>query len=229
MLILDIRRRDGSVRKLWMRPGDLLRFGRSNQADVWIDGDESIHDLHFEISETEGLWHIRSLGHARVGVNGNDGHLQRLKDGDLIIAGQTEVLVAIEGANPPAMLQETPAPSEPKVHRPLDAVSTPLVSGAVQVRVLLNDDSVKTVIERIAAGHALFGLVNEKRFGERFPDAVKLSDDLFQHAPPEVRETDSLHLVTFPTAEIAIRQMFAHSRKDAAMLFTTDLPIQECA
>ncbi|MFO1064061.1 MAG: FHA domain-containing protein [Pirellulales bacterium] len=103
MLILDIRRRDGSVRKLWMRPGDLLRFGRSNQADVWIEGDESIHDLHFEISETEGLWHIRSLGHARVGINGNDGHLQRLKDGDLIIAGQTEVLVAIEGTGPKAV------------------------------------------------------------------------------------------------------------------------------
>ncbi|MFO1064060.1 MAG: hypothetical protein U0892_09370 [Pirellulales bacterium] len=95
------------------------------------------------------------------------------------------------------------------------------------MRVLLNDDPAKKVIERIAAGRSLIGIVNERRFGEPFPDATRLSDDLFRHAPPEVRETDSLHLAAFPSAEISLLQLFAHSRKDAAMLVTTELPLPD--
>ena len=88
-------------RVVWLRDAQQAVFGRSQEADVWVDTDAQLSSRHFEIISEGGACAIRDLD-SRNGtfVNGQRITLEVLCDADVIEAGETRFVVATHAHAP---------------------------------------------------------------------------------------------------------------------------------
>ncbi len=236
-IILEYSLPQGQSRKVWMSVNQVLRFGRANRADVIIDFDPSMADIHFTVTGQAAEWHIASLGYGNaVFVNGQAISYHLLQHGDTIQAGSTLFRVAIDGkvAAPVRQVAEVhhvPAPVEAK---PLTIVSKQHASKVVEFSVAVSDSQQFAFLDALAAGEFLAGHhwycpLNTKRFGKPPVSLTATGQDLFAHAPDEIRQTDALEvsLVTRPFDPAVIAEARQAGRANAACLLASPLPTPE--
>ena len=91
----------GRLRKVLVEPGQILKIGRTEQADLAFPEDMMLSRLHFAIECAETVCRIRDLGSTNgTHLNGRRvGTSSPLKNGDEIQAGQTTFRVRIEATD----------------------------------------------------------------------------------------------------------------------------------
>lgn len=109
-IVLEVTSAPAAGKRFWLRSGQTAEIGRSNQAVFSFPDDHWMSSLHFRVECGETHCRLQDLG-SRNGttVNGRKATHAALADGDLIVAGETEFRVHIEGVMPPDRL----APSVP--------------------------------------------------------------------------------------------------------------------
>jgi len=99
-VVLQVTTGPGSGRKLPVQPREVVRVGRSEAADVCFQQDVTMFDIHFEIETQDDLCLLRDLVGGGTFVNNQAVNGEAaLTDGDVILAGETSLLVSIEGVS----------------------------------------------------------------------------------------------------------------------------------
>jgi hypothetical protein len=100
---LEVRGGPGADRRVELRPGQVVRVGRLDKADLVIRDDAMLSSLHFVLECGEQGCRLRDLD-SRFGTLLNKRRITDalLRDGDQILAGTTTFQVRVEGATPPA-------------------------------------------------------------------------------------------------------------------------------
>ena len=109
-VVLQIINEPWAGRKTWLRSGQLLEVGRSDQADVAVPHDGYMSGFHFAVQCEASVCRLRDLG-SKGGTFVNDQQVTEalLEHGDRITAGKTVFQVEIEGAD--AVRQADPSPA----------------------------------------------------------------------------------------------------------------------
>ena len=224
-LILDIESVDGSQQTAWMTDSQDLRIGRSSRADVCVEGDAALIDIHFVITGGPDGWSLQAARGAKVGVNGVPEQRCRLKHGDCIVAGQTEFRVTIEG-QPVAEVARTAVQSPELTAKktPFTANMSMCASGVAQIVITLNDTPLIELVKKICGDAGLWVAVNEQRLGGSIQLVNKQTEDLFAQAPEEIRATDSLVLGDFELSSQVLTNIQSASRADGALMFVSSEP-----
>ncbi len=206
-----------------MSEREVLRVGRSSQADVCVESDTKLADVHFAIEGDGDGWHLRATRGAKVGVNSVPETHCQLKHGDCILAGQTEFRVTIEGyqESSPALATSAPTREQPVIKTPATYRTSSCNSGVIQTEVTLNDEPLIDVLEKICGPASLWVAINEQRLGGPVQGVEKQTEDLFAQAPEEIRETDSLIVASFPREAQVLANIQAAARADGAVLFVS--------
>ena len=109
-VILTIQSGSQAGRKLWLKVGQTLRFGRTERADVAVSDDPRMSSLHFEVRCTADGARARDLGSANgTFVNGAPVTETVLRPNDLILAGSTTVSVDVESPRTQVAAGDFPA------------------------------------------------------------------------------------------------------------------------
>lgn len=91
--ILEIQSENNAGRKMWLRTGQLIKVGRTEQAQFVISDDGHMSALHFALVCASEECRIRDLGSANgTFLNGHRIEDAILVDGDQVVAGQTKFL-----------------------------------------------------------------------------------------------------------------------------------------
>ncbi len=97
-VVLEISSGPGTGQKVEVRPGQVLKVGRSNQADYAIPYDTFLSGRHFSLEIQGGKCLLRDLRSSNgTTVNGKRVSKVELSDGDQVIAGRTVFTVFIVG------------------------------------------------------------------------------------------------------------------------------------
>lgn len=227
-LILEYDRPAEGRRVAWIRRTEKLDIGSSFAVDVQLASDPRLAPLHFSIEGYDGGW--RAVAAAPLDfpmlVNGKAASLHELHNGDQIIAGSTQFSVTIEGG-PATTLYDHSSEISPTVKNDtiaIDYTNAQFRSGVDEFSVRCNDGRGPQLLEYLANPFNLHITLNEKRLGRKIAAAQK-SKDLYEIAPPEIRVTDSLVLVstTKATRLTEIRQTIDAAQADAASFLVTSL------
>jgi pSer/pThr/pTyr-binding forkhead associated (FHA) protein len=89
-------------RVIELEPRPVIRFGRTQRAEIAFPDDAHMSAVHFTVECDAGVWRLRDSG-SRNGtfLNGQRVRTARLKHGDRIVAGRTAFLVRIEDTESP--------------------------------------------------------------------------------------------------------------------------------
>jgi len=97
-VVLQVTSGPALGRQIPVQAGELARFGRSPSADVCFPEDLQMHDVHFELQVLDDRCVLRPLASEtwlnEQAISGE----AVLAAGDLIMAGQTRMLAALDGA-----------------------------------------------------------------------------------------------------------------------------------
>ena len=109
-VVLQIVSEPWAGRKTWLRSGQLLEVGRSEQADVAVPHDGYMSGFHFAVQCDASACRLRDLG-SSGGTFLNDQQVTEalLEHGDRITAGKTVFQVEIEGADATRQGRQSPA------------------------------------------------------------------------------------------------------------------------
>lgn len=102
-VVLEIVSGPNAGRKIEVQPGQAALVGRASFADLPVTNDTNLAGRHFTLECEETRCSLFDLG-SRQGTMLNGGRVARavLRDGDRIVAGQTNFSVRIEGAAIPS-------------------------------------------------------------------------------------------------------------------------------
>ena len=101
--ILRVTSGAGRGRNLTIRPGQQVQIGRTEWADLCIDDDPEMSDVHFAVECDYQGCRIRDLGsQSGTTVAGEPVDVKTLRSGDVIAASRTSFEVHIEGAAAPS-------------------------------------------------------------------------------------------------------------------------------
>ncbi len=204
-LILDYHDHHGQTRKVWLGMDQILQVGKTRRADVVIDGDPNLADVHFAITGLDGQWRIAAFSERdRLAVNGRPTTYRPLMNGDTILAGQTTFSVSIEGwpADSARAGEKLAGSGQEQVVElvPLLHSTKRHASQVVEFGCKFEVEHFDLVLGQIRGGGRLMIAVNERQ-GAKFPPGLQsLGVDLLQHAPDEIRETDSLEVLQLTAA-----------------------------
>jgi hypothetical protein len=113
-------------RRVFLRSGQLARFGRTQWADFSFERDTEMADVHFAINCTPQECVLKGVGReAAVLLDGAPVAEAMLTTGGRITAGKTEFLVRIEGQSAPVEMLATPA--APSQAPAIEAAPIPVV------------------------------------------------------------------------------------------------------
>lgn len=96
-VLLEVRSPTSADRKVWLRPGQELTFGSSQQADVMLGHDTMVSPVHFSVKCEIGGCYLRDLGSPH-GTLVNDAKVKSAEfaTGDRIAVGNTNLVVRLE-------------------------------------------------------------------------------------------------------------------------------------
>jgi hypothetical protein len=107
-----------------LAPGDVLRVGSSDEADLALPQDRGLASVHFEMDWDGERSEVRSLrGHGSIRLNGAPAFQAWAKHGSWIQAGDTVFLVYYEGHTPPRQLPLESAARRARVEEALAGLS----------------------------------------------------------------------------------------------------------
>lgn len=98
-ILIEVEQPTGDVRKLVLRPGQQLDFGSSEYAHVALRDDAALSATHFRLRADREACYLEDLDSSN-GTYVNDEPVDSavLRDGDRVMAGQSQFRVSIEGA-----------------------------------------------------------------------------------------------------------------------------------
>lgn len=146
----------GATRKLG--PGQSLRVGRTQPAELRLPDDAMLSSLHFSLTVQADHCLITDLG-SKFGtqVNGQKIQEAELANGDKIDAGRTRFLITIDGqtrtSQPPSLI-DAPSAEVPPAVEPEPVVA--LKSTSKQQQIL-------TYLQTLASTTTLFGIMDAAR------------------------------------------------------------------
>lgn len=87
----------GETRRRWLGHGQRVSVGSSEWADLTIDEDFAMADVHFELAADDGDFLVRDLtGTSSVSVNGDLVSVSRVRNKDVICAGATRFCLNVD-------------------------------------------------------------------------------------------------------------------------------------
>jgi pSer/pThr/pTyr-binding forkhead associated (FHA) protein len=96
-VILEVQKGGGAAKRTWLRPGQTLTVGRTDEADFVVPHDVALSGAHFELSCDFTACRLRSISRiSGTYVNGKQVAQTDLQDRDEIAAGRTTFTVQIE-------------------------------------------------------------------------------------------------------------------------------------
>lgn len=112
-IVLEIINGPLERHKIALRSSVRMTVGQSVRADFAIADDRLLSPMHFELQVDIDGAYVRDL-HSNSGtlVNGNRMSTARLEDGDVLLAGETRFLIAIEEADVPYSHPQTSGTNE---------------------------------------------------------------------------------------------------------------------
>ncbi|MEZ6129835.1 MAG: hypothetical protein R3C59_14220 [Planctomycetaceae bacterium] len=141
----------------------------------------------------------------------------QLEQGDLLQIGDDQFTVVYQDETPIPLSAPVVAP----VVAPVEAVPPPYVPSTALNSVRLDSAVVRhephdsawevtEVLRQLAEAFQAFPLINVRHAGALLPQRLDCGDDLFAHAPDEVRETYSLHALDNATVDqmLGVHQQF---------------------
>jgi pSer/pThr/pTyr-binding forkhead associated (FHA) protein len=95
---LEVKQAGGQGRRVWLRPGQVLTVGRTDESDFAVPLDAYLSGVHFSLQCEHSNCRLRALS-TRSGtyLNGERVTEAQLRDRDEIVAGQTTFAVTVEG------------------------------------------------------------------------------------------------------------------------------------
>jgi pSer/pThr/pTyr-binding forkhead associated (FHA) protein len=100
-VIIEIPQSQGTARKAWLRPGQSLSIGRTDDADFIVPHDEFLSGAHFELACDFNACRLRSLStKSGTYVNGQRVTEVNVRDRDEIVAGKTTFSIQIQTDRP---------------------------------------------------------------------------------------------------------------------------------
>ncbi len=201
-----------------------VTIGKSDEAEHPIYMAAGLDDVHFRVATTdEECWLTNlALEFTSTWLNGSPVRENELHDGDQILAGGIVFHVMLSdgeltSATPPRrVVDAAPALSQSYQHR----------IGRCGLHEYHGDaDDLRTedVMLAIHSRHIfLYLLINFKAAGRALPSPLAADDDLFQHAPAEIRQEHSMHLVASHDIEQTLQLFSDLSQQDAVVCVLTD-------
>jgi pSer/pThr/pTyr-binding forkhead associated (FHA) protein len=233
IIVIEYRTPKGETGLRWMGLEQTLRFGRTSRADVAIESDPSLADIHFAVTGIDGDWYVSALNsHHGIFVNGQLVSRRVLEHDDEVQAGQTTFRISIEGK------AVAPRSEIAEVHRPEPVIESQPVAFSVQqypskvaeFSIQVQDWQVAELLHKFVSlrpwsDYHVYLVLNGKRFGKTPTTWSPGDKDLFEHAPDEIRATDSLSVSALDkslTPEI-LAEFQRASRADAACMIFSPL------
>jgi len=225
-LVLEYQNRTNNKKTILVLSDYVVSFGASNQADFMIDFDPSVLDLHFTIFGRERRWVIEAVDDSPVFVNAQRVQHASLGNGDEIMVGNTRFAVRLEGidvkpsVDPPIAFEVAADPN------PILFASRKLNAEMIEIQAFDAADRVLELVSQIKASQLVYLAVNRKRLtGITIGNWEHETEDLFAHAPSEIRETDSLHIGALDLKATSEKDLQLGLVGDAAILFLSLSPL----
>jgi hypothetical protein len=112
--VLEITSGPDAGRKAWLRDGQSLDVGRTDEAAFVVSHDRRMSSRHFELRCDRGVCRLRDLGSSNgTSVNGIAVTETPLRDADTILAGNTSFALHLEGAGNPVAPTHPATPKQP--------------------------------------------------------------------------------------------------------------------
>jgi hypothetical protein len=123
--------------------------------------------------------------------------------------------------------EESPVPSSvaaeaaPKLELSVESTHV------ARITVLHSREHLAMILEALAAGRQAFAVANFKWAKHDLPGGITPEKDLFKDAPPEIRETDSLHLLALETSSRTMPLLRELADRDAGMVIVSPMAIDD--
>ncbi len=191
-------------RRVWLRHNEVVRVGRGGRADLPIEGDSRLAEVHFRLRAAHDLCWLENLAsELPVWINGRPIQGEEvLEHGDVIIAGQTRFRVTLEDAQGRRGVR---APGESAATAAAAAVRTPTIryraercaSGLMRFVGDVQDHSLPDIVQLVAAHHQRPHLVvNFRNARTTPPRGLGTDGDLLRHLSPSPRARHQLMLIS---------------------------------
>ncbi len=236
ILTLEYETRDGLPRSLSVRPHETATFGSTRRADVVIEGDRNIAEIHFGICRENGTWIIEAIPGVPLQLNGKITPRGTLQHRDVIRAGGTDLRVTLRTPGFEGMPMEAPSPPEAQPEEdtppppPLEISIHALPSGIVEGKVHGGVERLLEVSNGLQRGvlrnqYRGYFLWNQRRFGDADLADVWESDgaNLIQHAPEMFHGTDSLAIGPYIPSDASIGEIVKVMGRDAGVFLISPL------
>ena len=217
--------------RTWLRDGQTLTVGSSHRADLCVDDDTQLAEVHFRVEVKAGVCRVKSLaeGQGRLLVNGSPVEEAVLKDQDTIHAGRSRFRVSIDGPRSSASSSAGETQGDDPAERTLRVSQQATATGFQALHAPETRPHLPLVVATLGQGKRVFLLANFQRAQLPLPAGVAAEEDLFQHAPPDIRATESLHLIPVDETAAATELLINLAGKDAGLLVLADKSRDELA
>lgn len=184
--------------------------------EVWMDRDKCLAQ---NVSGNSRL--ILLNGHLFYSVG-------QLEHGDLLEIGDEQFAVVYRDETPPEPVVSPVLPAAPEAEPEIEPAPKPYVpttflnSSAINSAVTRHEPRDSQweevdVLKHLAGQFAAFVFANFRHAGARGPQADEFGDDLFQHAPEEVRAIYSLHAIGDVAVDQKLKVYAELKDRDAAV------------
>lgn len=111
---LEILNGPHSAQRLWVQLGQVMSIGSSERADVALEGDADLREVHFRLVHQRSGCYVETVDpQTTLFVDEMETDRCRLRDGHTLRAGMTQFRVIIAGTTEGADLPSTPLPETP--------------------------------------------------------------------------------------------------------------------
>ncbi len=203
-----------------------ITVGRSDEAEHPVYTALEMEDVHFRIVTSDDACWLFNLAsdYTTTALNGVPVRETLLHDGDHIRAGEIVFQVTLSGG----LAKSSPAPASAAIPANKQSQSyryRPGRCGLHHYQDNGDDFHTEHVLQAINRQRLFqYLLVNFRAAGVLLPPYLAAEQDLFRHAPAEIRLEHSLHLIA--NGDLArLHQLFQEfSLRDAAICVVTDRP-----
>jgi pSer/pThr/pTyr-binding forkhead associated (FHA) protein len=182
-------------RKKVLAPGEVLRVGRGELADLVVPHDTKMSAVHFEVAwNGERCW-VRDLKSAKgTRIDGEEGRAEgEIENGGWVQAGETVFTLHFEGATPARVSEEDdddggePTPGEPRTD-----VRAERASRAEKALAALQAEAERAPL------HAVLDAARDRRILELLRESVEEHRSLYEGFQGEVLAHVAPYLVKLP-------------------------------